>query len=364
MIEPDTRCGVVITFGASLEKRSDDLFVFAERRCRSLWRWGMSYKVSEVSGESGLAKVDWQMKVLTRMERTPEVRPGSASLAIWLSLWFVVAFAIMVNPVVARDPELRIERNLVFHEVQNEQIKADLYRPADDQRRPAVILIHGGGWATGDKWNMAEHARELAREGFVAIAVNYRLAPKWKFPAQVDDCREALKWTVAVADQYQIDSEKLAVYGYSAGAHLAALMACNPSQGQPAVRAVVAGGAPCDFCDLEPDNATLAYFLGGSRSEVPEVYREASPKEFASADDPPFFFFHGQVDRMVPLDNSRCLHDALQKHGVDSQFHEVLGQGHLLTFIDADARNKAITFLKKYLQSDNAAQVKTPSVGQ
>ncbi|MEY4565105.1 MAG: Carboxylesterase NlhH [Planctomycetota bacterium] len=250
----------------------------------------------------------------------------------------------------AEEPQVKVTRDLVFCEVGEQKLKADLYRLDDETRKPVVIMIHGGGWAAGDKWHMADHARQLAREGFVAFSVNYRLAPQWKFPAQVEDCREALKWVQQNADKYQMDPDRLALYGYSAGAHLAALLGCNPQPGLPPVKAVVAGGAPCDFTELSLENRTMAYFLGGSREEKPDVYRQASPKAFASKDDPPFFFFHGDVDRIVPLHNSRCLHDALQKCGIDSQFHEVTGQGHLLTFVNPEARLKAVEFLQKKLQ--------------
>ena len=249
----------------------------------------------------------------------------------------------------AADPALEIKRNVVFHQVDDESLKADIYRISDQELRPAVVLIHGGGWATGDKWNMADHARELAQAGFVVLNINYRLAPKWKFPAQVDDCRAALLWTTQEANTYRVDPKRIGLYGYSAGAHLAALVACNPAPEQPPVRAVVAGGAPCDFSELELKNRTLAYWLGGSRSEKPENYQQASPRLYASPNDPPFFFFHGDADGLVPVSNSRCLHDELQKHGIESQFLEVPNQGHLMTFINQDARTKAVQFLQKHL---------------
>ena len=265
------------------------------------------------------------------------------------AIYFLFSSNAGTSQAAAAEPKLDIQRNLVFHEVEGEKLQADLYRIADDELRPVVVLIHGGGWATGDKWNMADHARELARAGFVVFNINYRLAPKHLFPAQVDDCRVALKWIVEKATQYHIDTHRIGVYGYSAGAHLAALIACNPTQDQPKIKAVVAGGAPCDFSELGLKNRTLAYWLGGSRAEKPEVYKAASPRLFASPEDPPFFFFHGDEDGLVPLDISRCLHDELQKCGITSEFMQVNGQGHLMTFLNREARTKAVEFLKKHL---------------
>lgn len=274
---------------------------------------------------------------------------GEGRMTKWIAVTLFLWSCVHIAPACAADPKLSVQRNVVFHEAEGEKLQADLYRPADDEVRPIVVLIHGGGWATGDKWNMADHARELARAGFVVLNINYRLAPKHKFPAQVDDCRAALKWVAQEAAQHRIDPNRIGVYGYSAGAHLAALIACNPVPDQPKIKAVVAGGAPCDFSELELKNRTLAYWLGGSRSEKPDVYKAASPKLYASSEDPPFFFFHGDEDGLVPLDNSRCLHDELQKCGIESEFLQVDGQGHLMTFLNREARTKAVEFLKKHL---------------
>lgn len=274
---------------------------------------------------------------------------GEGRMTKWIAVTLFLWSSVHIAPACAADPKLSVQRNVVFHEAEGEKLQADLYRPADDEVRPIVVLIHGGGWATGDKWNMADHARELARAGFVVLNINYRLAPKHKFPAQVDDCRAALQWVAQEAAQHRIDPNRIGVYGYSAGAHLAALIACNPIPDQPKIKAVVAGGAPCDFSELELKNRTLAYWLGGSRSEKPDVYKAASPKLYASSEDPPFFFFHGDEDGLVPLDNSRCLHDELQKCGIESEFLQVDGQGHLMTFLNREARTKAVEFLKKHL---------------
>ncbi len=108
-------------------------------------------------------------------------------------------------------------------------------------------MIHGGAWSAGDKWNMRDHARQLAQAGYVAISINYRLAPQFKYPAQIDDCRAGLRWVHQVADQYKIDTSRLAVYGYSAGGHLAALLATDPLEGLPRIKVAILGGAPCDF---------------------------------------------------------------------------------------------------------------------
>ena len=160
-----------------------------------------------------------------------------------------------------------------------------------DARWPVVIAVHGGGWASGDKWTMDRHAWKLAEHGIAAVSINYRLAPSAQFPDQVDDVRSALVWISRNAERYHLDSQQVGLYGYSAGGHLVSLVATLGDESWdrlsatthwerndprwkelPMIRAVCAGGPPTDFRDLPPDNTTLAYFLGGSRREKPDVY--------------------------------------------------------------------------------------------
>jgi acetyl esterase/lipase len=247
---------------------------------------------------------------------------------------------------------IRAVRNVTFLKLESEEIKADVYRPDDDQQRPAVMLIHGGAWSSGDKWNMADHARELAQAGFVAVPINYRLAPTWRFPAQIDDCRAALLWMLDAADTYGIDRQRLAVYGYSAGGHLAALLGTNPPEMDGTIRAVVAGGAPCDFGFIPERGQAIAHVMGGTRAQVPDTYRQASPLTYASGKEPPFFFFHGTADIVVPMASSRALADQLAGLGVETDFHVVPEAGHMVTFIHPSARRAAIEFLDKHLKQD------------
>lgn len=245
---------------------------------------------------------------------------------------------------------IRVERNLVYAEVNGRKLFVDVYRPDDETTVPGVLLIHGGAWSAGNKWNMRDHARELAQAGYAVAAINYRLAPDFKFPAQIDDCRSALAWLHAVAGQYRIDTQRLAVFGYSAGGHLAALLATDPVGDLPRVKVAVVGGAPCDLSFIPADSRVIAHVLGGTRSKLPLIYRQASPVTYASADDCPMFFFHGACDLIVPPDSSRVLCDRLEQLGVETIYYTVEKQGHLVTFLHPAARRAAIEFLNKHLQ--------------
>ncbi len=244
---------------------------------------------------------------------------------------------------------IEARKNLVFSTMAGESLKADMFRPADQEVYPMVVMIHGGGWSSGDKWNLHDHARELAQAGFVAVAINYRLAPIHRFPAQIDDCRAALVWAVEQADDWRADSQRVAVWGYSAGAHLAALLATKPAPDEPKLFAAILGGAPCEFSFVPEESTVLAAVMGGSRKQLPKVYCDASPLEFASPQVCPTFFFHGSHDLIVPQASSHKLFVKLQELDVTTEYHVVDRQGHLLTFIDGTSRRMAIEFLQKHL---------------
>ncbi len=267
-------------------------------------------------------------------------------LALAQSTWAQCAWA--------ESPELRrpyrATANVQFAEAGGEKLLADIYYPDDDQLHPAVLLIHGGAWSAGDKWNMRDHGRELAQAGYFVASINYRLAPRHKYPAQLEDCQSALKWLGQVSDQYRIDLDRVAVYGYSAGGHLAALLATEATPGAPKVRLAIIGGAPCDLSFIPEDSQIIAHVLGGSRAQVPLRYRDASPVTYASSDDCPMFFFHGDKDMIVPAESSRSLYDRMRQLGVEVDYYRVENQGHLITFIHPDPRRRAIEFLNKHLQ--------------
>ncbi|WP_197455664.1 alpha/beta hydrolase [Stieleria neptunia] len=241
-------------------------------------------------------------------------------------------------------------------------------QPAGDRRWPVVLVVHGGGWATGDKWTMERHARDLAGNGFAAVAINYRHAPSSKFPDQVDDVRSALVWITENAPTYAWDTERVGLYGYSAGGHLVSLVATLadepwqsvrqttswPQQDErwkklPSIGAVCIGGPPTDFRDLPPDNTSLAFFLGGSRRELPNVYAAASPICFTSPKDPPFQIIHGEADWIVPINNAKNFHRALVDADVESSLQTLPGNGHLFAFLSPKLTDWMLDFFKQQL---------------
>ncbi len=253
------------------------------------------------------------------------------------------------------------KRNLLIREIEGIELKADMFRPDDESEYPLVMMIHGGAWSAGDKWELIDHARELAQAGFVAVSINYRLAPRFKIGHQVADCRYALTWAIDNADEWSADKNRIGLWGYSAGAHLASLVALQNHAQQmdskpneltlPDIGAVVAGGAPCEFSFIGENSPVLVPVMGGTRAEMPDFYREMSPVEYARPDAPPFFLFHGKADLLVPPSSSQALYQALSDLGAEVQYYWVPFRGHWLTFLDLKARRQAVEFLSKHLKN-------------
>ncbi len=244
---------------------------------------------------------------------------------------------------------IRSEKNVLFQQVDGEQVLADLYRPNTNESLPTVVMIHGGAWIAGDKWNVIEPAIQMAEAGFVVMAINYRLAPAHRWPAQRDDCVAAIRWISEHRAEWNADADRLGVWGYSAGGHLALMIALQQSAELPRIRACVAGGPPCDLDFIPLKSQMLSGFLGGSREQFPERYRDASPIHLLSPDDPPLFFFHGDQDSIVPIENSLRMHEKTVALGITNVYRTVPDLGHLMTFIDRKSRIDAIEFLKKHL---------------
>jgi acetyl esterase/lipase len=178
---------------------------------------------------------------------------------------------------------------------------------------------------------MGPIASTLARRGYVAVTATYRLAPAYRFPAQLEDAEQAVRWLGENADRLHVDRDRVGAWGFSAGAHLATMMATlepgNPwGTPEPRLRAVVAGGTPTD---LEHFNAVDGMALFGVTAvQDPALYRRASPLYHASAKAPPIFLYHGSVDSIVPLEQAEQLRAALAKAGAPVELDVIYGADH------------------------------------
>jgi acetyl esterase/lipase len=256
----------------------------------------------------------------------------------------------------------------VYVERNSGPLQADVYVPHGDGPFPAMIVVHGGAWATGTKQQLAGIAEGLAKQGYTTAAISYRLAPKDKFPAQVYDCQAAVRWLRMNAEKYKLDPERIGCYGYSAGGHLVAMLGTlddddlrepGVPQDAPSARlqVVVAGGAPCDFRMLPADSDRLSYWLGGTPGDKPDAYRDASPASYISSDDPPMFFFHGAADDIVPIRSPQRMADLLKAAGVAVEFHAIPKAGHMGAVVDREAMFDALAFVNRNLRDAPADKV-------
>jgi acetyl esterase/lipase len=258
----------------------------------------------------------------------------------------VALIVLLPVPVAAqeRKPEVRLERDLVYSKAGTVELKLDLAMPKDGEGPfPAVVCLHGGGWRAGSRQQLGQTIETLAGRGYVAVTVSYRLVPSAAFPAQIEDCKAAVRWLRANAKKYHINPDRVGAIGFSAGAHLACLLGTTDKDDglegnggnldqSSRVQAVVSFFGPTDFTTKswsdELEEKLLAPFMGGSFKDKPEAYRKASPIAYVTKDDPPFLFFHGTEDRLVAIRHSRALAEKLQAVGVPAKVVELAGEGH------------------------------------
>ena len=224
---------------------------------------------------------------------------------------------------------------------------ANFYKPSSEKPTPAVLLIHGGGWSDKERRSdMTGIAKDLAKRGYFVMNTTYRLTPEWKFPAQAEDMAEAIRYMRRNAKEQNIDPDRVATFGYSAGGHLAALAGLDPEN---RIKAIVAGGAPSNLA-FWPDGKLTGLLLGGPLEGNEKIYREASPVTYVSNDSPPVFIYHGTKDTLVSTEHPKAFIAALEKKGVKHEVYWIKGRSHILAHLfSANAIPEAIDFLDRNL---------------
>jgi len=278
-----------------------------------------------------------------------------------LAFSFAIVSGEWLDGTLAAEPSIEIVRDKVYVQRDSGPLAADIYIPRGEGPFPGMLVVHGGAWRFGSRGQLAAAASALAENGYTAIAINYRLAPGHTFPAQLYDCQAAVRWVRAHAKEFKVDPERIGGFGYSAGGHLVALLGTlgDDQMREPGVPAdapsarlqlVLAGGAPCDFRSIPPNNAGLSYWLGGTRSGKPDAYRDASPANFITPDDPPMLFFHGAQDELVPIASPKSMVEQLVERKIKAEFHMVPKAGHLQAITDRDALAHVLAFANVQLK--------------
>lgn len=248
-------------------------------------------------------------------------------------------------------------KNLEYGKVAEHSLMLDVYhvpfvaKPGDlvPEAKPLLVWVHGGGWRNGSRKRCP--AIRYAEKGYVVASIDYRLTGVAPFPAQIHDCKAAIRYLRKNATTYGLDPKRVGVWGSSAGGHLVALLGTSGeveklegkvgvAEGSSAVQCVVDFFGPTDLLQMDAHALPNAPFkhdaprspesllVGGPIQEHPEKVAVLNPITYVSKDDPPFLICHGDRDPLVPLHQSEILHAALERAGVDSTLKVVEGAGH------------------------------------
>jgi acetyl esterase/lipase len=257
------------------------------------------------------------------------------------------AFGAEPTPAAAVAPTITVRRDLAYDA--HPRQKLDLYLPGGKARRarPAIAYFHGGGWRSGSRADGEAFGRRYAALGFVVACVDVRYSSDAGFPAQLEDAKAAIRWLRGQAERYRIDPEHVGAYGEFTGGHLAALLgAMNSTElyesgaalDQPSrVQSVVDLAGPVDLVALhesgqpvgDPVADEIRLLLGAEPRRVPVPAGASDPTKFADVQSPPFLIVHGDQDRIVPVEQSRRLYEALVLRHVSVHLHIIRGAGHL-----------------------------------
>jgi acetyl esterase/lipase len=285
---------------------------------------------------------------------------------------FLLTFQVIGQPGPGTPPQPP-EGTLVHHDLAyvangHERQRLDLYLPKGGKDLPLIINIHGGAFKMGSKEQGVPVA--YLAQGYAVASINYRLSQHAKFPAQIEDCKAAVRWLRVHASEYGLDPNRFAAWGSSAGGHLAAMLGTTGDTKQfdvgphldqtSRVQAVVDYFGPTDFLQMDahrlpngqvhdPADSPESLLIGGAIQDNKEKTARANPITYVTPGDPPFLICHGDADPLVPHHQSELLEAALKRAGVPVTFYTVKGAGHG-RFTDPKVAELTADFLARTLK--------------
>lgn len=277
-------------------------------------------------------------------------RSAVALLSVFPALFALPAPVPGADP----DPGVKVQRSVCYATPGGEKLSLDIATPPGDGPFPAVVMFHGGAWVGGGRGDLSVGDKDrngnrtpswievVAAKGYVAASVSYRLAPKHRFPAMIEDARAAVRFLRANAKTYKIDPDKFAAAGFSAGGHLALLCGlCDKDAGfdkgdhldvSGRVQCVVDFFGPTDIAMYassgEIEDGYLVPVFGKDCKTDPKVYKKASPVAYVTKDAPPILMLHGTFDLIVPVKHSEDLEKRLTDAGTKAELVTIPFAGH------------------------------------
>ncbi len=246
--------------------------------------------------------------------------------------------------------DVEVVRDVEYGTGGGRPLKLHLLRPRTLPKDPMPVLVwvHGGAWIGGNKDSGLRMLAPFVQRGYLGATIEYRLSREAKWPAQIEDCKCAIRFLRAKAREYNIDPDRIGAWGSSAGGHLVAMLGLSADardlegaggwpQFSSRVQAVCDWFGPSDFLKMKDSPSRIdrtkptcpeAQLIGGALDAIPDKAAKASPVTYISKGVPPFLIMHGDKDDVVPFNQSEILHEALKKAGADTTFHPVKGAGH------------------------------------
>ena len=292
---------------------------------------------------------------------------------------FVLIAALLAAPALAQYPPTpgtgtftTIEA-LEYANVDGNPLLLDLRIPDGPGPHPVIVYLHSGAWISGDR--TGGPAIRQASRGYAVASIDYRLAPRYTWPAQIEDAKAAVRWLRANAARFHLDPERIGAFGTSAGGHIAAVLGTSAdvptlegirlgnAQFSSRVKAVVDFYGPTDLLKMEeqkipciPLSGNASYMppsllMGCPIQSCPEKTATANPITYVTPDDPPFLIMQGLLDCLVPYKQSILLHDALRAKGVDSTLILLPNGEHGGSAFDEQKQKQAVSdFFDKNLR--------------
>ncbi len=277
----------------------------------------------------------------------------------------VVAFGFPYVP-----PSVRVQKNIEYAKVDGRSLRLDIYSPKQVRGKlPVMVSIHGGGWDSFSKYFCP--IGYMAAQNIAVVSINYRLSDAAIFPAQLYDCKSAIRWLRANSEKYNLDKDRIGVFGVSTGGHLALLLGTTPDNHEmegdvggntnfsSRVQCVCALYAPTELYQLVSDprfeaahNGRVAKLLGCEVAQNKDKALAASPITYVNKDCAPVFLIHGAKDTLVSPEQSKIFYHAVLKAGVEAQIEVVRAEGH--GFYPApELENEIFKFFGRHLKIGN-----------
>jgi len=255
--------------------------------------------------------------------------------------------------------EIRRDLNIPVASPDNVALTMNVYRPQKAGKNPAIVQIYGGAWRSGTPNSNEDFSQYIAAQGYTVLAIDYRHAPQYKFPTQLEDIRTAIQFILQNADQYEVDVDRMAIMGRSAGGHLAMLTAFA-TDAFP-FRAIVNYYSPVELTEgynnppfPDPINSreVLENFLGGTPVQLSERYRQASPYQQVRSNLPPILLIYGGKDHIVQSQFGRSLYEKLNQNGNTAVFIEIPWAEHAFDAVFSGVSNQlSLYYTERFLAS-------------